>query len=369
MKKILSILFILISLSTYSQITITDINSIGDIVYQRNETPSSLLSVGSSGLNQNWDFSILNSNNSTNTLVFLDPIGTTYEQQYPSASLCLNDNGTLSYYKQESNGLFLLGLGDTVFNSPALFFPLPLTYGLTLSDGPVVIIQESITGPLLSSYIPDSLVSVLTNGVANKAEEALIKITNSTDFVVDASGSMTTGLGSFDVLRLKLTAYTDSELDILCKDTVTNQTTWITNVPFTSIPGLTSFSNNSIEYKYQWVTDDTSVSFLICEAVVDEFDNIIDEVSYQIAPPVSSTVNVEKNLLNVFPNPTSNVLNIDFTKKNNYSLSFVDINGRILISKNVINNISLDISSFNKGIYFLLVKSDEDFVIKKIKIE
>ena len=71
--------------------------------------------------------------------------------------------------------MYLHGISDTVFDLPALFYPLPLTYGLSVSDGPVLVIDEVITGQFLELALPSSTVSVLTNGLANKADTAVIK--------------------------------------------------------------------------------------------------------------------------------------------------------------------------------------------------
>ena len=151
---------------------------------------------------------------SLSTIFFISPIGTNYENKYPNANLCMDDNGSLSYYNKTSTGVFLHGVGDTVFSSPALFYPLPLTYGLNISDGPIVVIDTAITGPFLSIAIPPATVVALSNGLANRSDTALIEITNTTEFLVDASGTLTTPLGIFDVLRLKRVQTTNSVLHV-----------------------------------------------------------------------------------------------------------------------------------------------------------
>jgi hypothetical protein len=368
-KQLLVLVFILLTGQSFAQITVyeSDISNIGDIIYQYTESPTSPFTVGSSGLNQIWDFSGVG-NNINSVLLFVDPIGSPYELQYPNANLCLQDGGTYSYYNKTPTGLFLHGLGDTVFNSPALYLPLPLTYGLDTSDGPIIVIEEVITGPLLSIYIPDSVVSVLTSGAANRADQALIKITNVTDFLVDASGSMTTDLGTFDVLRLKTTTYTNSELDVLCVDTATNQTLWITNIPFSLIPALAGFSNNGIDYKYQWITDDNSVSFLICEAVVDLNDNI-DNWTLQIPVPPSYIADNKEDRFKVFPNPTTDFITIELLNNNKVSVQLSDVFGKVIMKSSLQNTTQLNISSYAAGIYYLTLKSEEQSVTKKIIVE
>ncbi len=366
----LFILFMVFSfLEVSSQITIyeNDISSIGDVVFQRAETPTPTLSVGSSGASQIWDFSTLSVGDS-DSLLFINPSNTIYANQYPNSNLCLDDNGTLSYYNKTSNGLFILGLGDTVFQSPALFLPLPLTYGLNISDGPIVVIDTALTGPFIEAAIPSSTVSVLTNGLSNRADTALVKITNTTDFSVDAYGTMTTPLGTFDVLRVKMITYTDSELDVYCSDTVSGQGSWVTNVPFSSIPILANFSNNEVEYKYQWITNDPTVSFLICEAVVDMSDNIIDEVSYQIIPTPTNVLEYNEEVCKVFPNPSSDFLTVQVLDNEFFVVYILDGNGKLIVKESGCSKTEIDISRYSSGNYYINIQLQDIMMTKKVVI-
>ena len=96
-------------------------SNIGDVVYRYTEAPTGSYAVGQAGVNQVWNFSGVWQQSNVAPLLFIDPSGSPFELQYPNANLCLNDNGTYSYYNKTGAGLFLHGLGDTVFNSPALY--------------------------------------------------------------------------------------------------------------------------------------------------------------------------------------------------------------------------------------------------------
>jgi hypothetical protein len=375
--KLITIAFAFIGLNTVAQITVTDtdISGVGDILYQAYDSnPGAVINVGIPGLNQTWDFSSLQES-STGSLLFISPLGTAYQNQYPNANLCVNDNSSFIYYDKTTSGYFMLGKGDTVFHSPALFYPLPLTYSLNVSDGPILVIDNVITdnyffpGFLLSSYLPSLTVDSLSNGLANKADTALIKITNTTDFLVDASGTMTTPLGTFDVLRLKSIKYTNSELDIYCSDTLSGIGTWITNVPFSTIPTLGGFSNNEIEYKYEWITDDTSVVFLLAEMIVDSVDNIINGVLFQTSIPASSIIDSKWEQFQVFPNPTTKDLMIT-TDLINCSYNLIDVKGSKLLCNAFNNSTIIDLSSYSSGTYFLQIYTEEgDVITKKVVVE
>jgi hypothetical protein len=168
--------------------------------------------------------------------------------------------------------------------------------------------------------------------LANSADTAVVKILNTSNFEVDASGTMNTPLGTFDVLRLKSIKYTDSQLDIYCSDTLTGLGTWITNVPFSSIPFLGNSNNNMVEYKYEWITNDPSAHFLIAEVIVDSLDNIIDGVSFQINSSVSSIYNnsEKRNLIKLTD------LSGKETKRQNNKLLFYEYDNGIIEKKIIV---------------------------------
>tara|TARA_B100001250_G_scaffold101810_1_gene85710 strand:- start:7102 stop:8217 length:1116 start_codon:yes stop_codon:yes gene_type:complete len=367
--KFLILLITLFGINSFSQITVDEshISNIGDVVYRYTEAPTGSYNVGAAGTNHVWDFSGVWQQSNVAPLFFIDPTGSPFDLQYPNTNLCLNDNGTYSYYNKTSTGLFLHGLGDTVFNSPALYLPLPLTYGLSLTDGPVVVIQDAVYGPFLAPYIPNALVAQLTNGLANKADTALIKITSTTDFEVDNWGSMTTDLGTFDVLRLKLITYTDSELDVYCSDTITGIGSWIVNVPFDSIPALSTFSNNDIEYKYQWITDDNSASFLICEAFVDANDNIT-AWAFQAPVPPSNLITLDPEQFKIYPIPATNSLTIENQERVITDLRLTDIQGKVILESQFNTTMNLSLEGIARGVYYLNLNTEQGGLTKKVSV-
>lgn len=71
------------------------------------------------------------------------------------------------------------------------------------------------------------------------------------------------------------------------------------------------------------------------------------------------------NDLNVYPNPTTEILNIDFENKGNYSLFSID--GKQILQNGRLQPklTSIDMSNLNTGIYILRVITDEANVITK----
>lgn len=78
----------------------------------------------------------------------------------------------------------------------------------------------------------------------------------------------------------------------------------------------------------------------------------------------------EKSSVLVYPNPTNGELKIIGSLNGSTSLSVIDQTGRIVISKNKITSSDiLDLSALKKGMYTVLIQSNEDVLSQKIILE
>ena len=69
----------------------------------------------------------------------------------------------------------------------------------------------------------------------------------------------------------------------------------------------------------------------------------------------------DNQILNVYPNPTQNILTIEFLRRKRYELIFFDSNGRLIDTNQLDGSIlEKDISNYNKGFYYVLVQSESD---------
>lgn len=74
----------------------------------------------------------------------------------------------------------------------------------------------------------------------------------------------------------------------------------------------------------------------------------------------TNTLQIIENNSSIFylqPNPVNEILNITYSENTSYSVSIIDINGRILKNSNNSPS-SIDVSNFENGIYILLIQSD-----------
>ncbi|MBL7896952.1 MAG: T9SS type A sorting domain-containing protein, partial [Crocinitomicaceae bacterium] len=83
---------------------------------------------------------------------------------------------------------------------------------------------------------------------------------------------------------------------------------------------------------------------------------------------VISTVGVEENPLNsaltIYPNPTNGVMNILLAGE--FNVIVKDARGRIVEEKSGVNNLMIDMSSYESALYFVTVQQDENIIVKKI---
>ncbi len=73
--------------------------------------------------------------------------------------------------------------------------------------------------------------------------------------------------------------------------------------------------------------------------------------------------------VNIFPNPTENIINISFDNKDSETnISLIDISGKAVLVKKYAPNalISMDLSSLPKGFYHLQIKKGSALTVKKV---
>jgi len=77
--------------------------------------------------------------------------------------------------------------------------------------------------------------------------------------------------------------------------------------------------------------------------------------------------NMLQNNIRLYPNPVQNSLNIDLDGLNAQQLSVFDASGRLVYqSMNIKNQLTIDMSSFNNGLYYLQIITSDGVISKKI---
>ena len=84
-----------------------------------------------------------------------------------------------------------------------------------------------------------------------------------------------------------------------------------------------------------------------------------------------STVGITKKLNNIkiFPNPSTDAINITFEDNSEKNITIRDMNGKLVIETKLINSKMLNISNFKKGSYIAEVEINGKIVSKQFIIE
>jgi hypothetical protein len=155
----------------------------------------------------------------------------------------------------------------------------------------------------------------------------------------------------------------------------TNGQTWVIVVGDSLMYGSFSNFKNAIQqsnFEESWYTDSTTNS-LVYYAKIE-----VDSVSIDYAWGPETTTGIENVVannrdLNVYPNPTENVLNIDLSSFSNETIyaKIYSATGEMVFNKAIyINNNkeveAINTSSWPKGIYMVLVENNSTQLTKKI---
>jgi hypothetical protein len=87
---------------------------------------------------------------------------------------------------------------------------------------------------------------------------------------------------------------------------------------------------------------------------------------------MGANVGINENVANevsIYPNPTSNVLNISTNSNNLSELTVKDITGKIVLSQKFNTKITINTENYSKGIYLIDVKNDLGTVSEKISVQ
>jgi len=354
-------LFSAISVVGVSQITVTDTDflDVGDIIYLADDDIT-IVNLGSPGQSQTWDFSSLQNMNIYD-LNCLSTVGSPFEQLYPNANLVIKDEGDLIYINKSTTGVNMLGIGDSVFQQPMMIIPLPLTYGLSYTDGPILVLDSLIGGPMVDFLLTSQGLSaaLLTFGAAHVADSLSIQLEMTTQFEVDGEGIMMLPMGSFDALRVKIDRTSVPNISVYCIDTNGG-----TNSGWYPVP----FGGTETETLYQWYSNNTNTKFALAEVFLDSIGNPGTGISF-LTNSISSLDNIEVDYITVFPIPAT--YNVTIISENNEEVDAVlsDINGREVKRFRFTNSTVLNLSDLEKGTYLLNLRTHKGILTKKLIVE
>jgi len=342
----------------YTILFITSINLIGQptigseaIVTIGEEEPTVFLAIdeqnwtsGLKGQNIMWDYSTLSTGEECDYIA-LNPLESPYFDSFPDSDIYFmctfsDSQGQLveqhTFYEVQGNTLQLAGNVSISISNPS-FDSIFIVYTDLLDWGTFPYSYEDMT--------EDSFEARVTSYIGNQTIVAIQSGTSTHE--VDSYGTLTTPAGTFEnTLRVKRVELAEN-----------------------SIPGI-PFTSPQESYRYTWYGENENGVLLNLDSIVikDFNGNIVNTNyagSYRIAgPTMTSTTSILQEDLTIYPNPTTEEINVNLSNISNYTIKIYSVNGEELpfsIESSTDNSCKLKVpdGNLNHTIYYLRIIDKE----------
>jgi Secretion system C-terminal sorting domain len=337
-----------------AQITITsaDVVTPIQVVYQANDTlPSALLSVGSAGPSQTWNMTMLNTS-TIDTMTFIS-YSWAPNANFPTSNLVMRQGAGANYGYLTNNASALtsegfagavdLGIGPiniTQINTPAeKIMTFPATYLTAFTNN-------------FTQTVPTFFLGV-DPGVGLTIDSIRQKSVRQKSVVIDAWGTLTTPLGTFNVIRSKETVIQHDTTDIMI------YSTWN---PFPGMPLITADSTVG----YTWWAN--GVGFALASIKLDSAGGLAQVQWLKQLPVTGINEYTNAEEVNVYPNPAENEITFAVDVAKAMAIQVYDVAGRMIHSYSVsADKAAINVSDFTNGAYLYSILGKEGIVINRGK--
>ena len=360
MKKLLLFnLFIALCFSMQAQISLATghIPQMGDKLYIGIDSSEYLYDNPdydlSTGEGKAWSFDLMEIED-TQVRAYKSASEGSASTDFPDAEMIGPFLGGEGYYKQDADGLHLLGY----YGSPTELLDLDLTvefdptYNLLPTD---MSYGDSVNTEYAFYVEHNEAINVEVSGTELTINGAKLQVTSTLQYVADGWGTFTTPYGTWDVLRVVQTEYRHTQGEA--------------NVPFLGWQDLEAFGLDGFGYDtlrtIMFINDQIKESVIEFE-IDNDGSNAADSPTRAIRfkIPENLVVDVEtpetKQDINVvaYPNPAINDLSLSMTgfTPGMYYINVFNMIGRTVMPTQPVeitgdSSIRMNISDLNKGIY------------------
>lgn len=342
MKKITTLIFLglfSVSFITEAQISLTQADMpFAGLTYITFQDTTSFTSPGGAGAGQTWDFSNLTSQNEPDTISYILPATTPYDDLFPSSNLAGTHSAMpwgmnyelYTYYNSGSTAFTGQGavvaysydgtsvIITSLISPSASEFNLPFNYNNSFTD-----VHTITSTAVYSPPIGFDSVRTIQHSVYST--------------IADGWGTIITPYSTYSTLRLKTTGNGQDST-------------------FYHTPGQGwSFGETETyltDTYYKWWGN--GIGIILIMNTRNSAYNYYDYTITKSLLPVSVHDNTLRNTVNVFPNPASDILFIQSNGRiqNVTCLNSLGQNVKVRFKEN-----SIDISALEKGFYFLNIIS------------
>lgn len=349
MKKLLLFVFTAaFVLPSVSQITITsdDLISSGNVVVMaRDNDPDPAIHPGDAGANQNWDFSVL-AEDATDTIFIMNPDWTPYYDQFPTSNyVWFNSHGnTYNYFNKSDESLDMVGM---VMQVPFLGqVPLPMEPPETVAEFPVEYENMNVQSIEQNLKFPyDTLI----------IDSIWVKLVSQVTTEVDAWGTMTLPMGTYDVLRIHETREV--------KDSI-----WVHTLFGWIYMDTVSFDFSTEHYR--WWSNNPETGYMLANMQLDFQTQEVTSVSYLKETPYQDIEEYEaENPCALYPNPFENQLSIQSDEYLEGTFRLYDISGKMILRKGIKGySAEMELSALKPGFYMYRIYSEQSGLLQAGKI-
>lgn len=344
---------LLVVQTSSAQVTITSTDFFGligehQLVNEETSETGITVDVGSAGANQTWDFTSVVLSGESFSRTFSDPADTPFAAEFPAANFAFaasfsDTANVFQYLFVDTGGISELGdvvqFGDSTFidfTTPPSVIDLPIAMNSTWSD----VERDTVSFP------PAQLI-----------------ITDSSTTTADAWGTITTAIGTIDVLRLRLD-------DISISNTV--------------LSGVVVSSDTTRTICYEWISPSQFIIASV-ESLDDETDPNFTQAQF-VSLVGAITTGVEEDEIDreisildaVYPNPTSSSVTVRFNASSDTDLAIFDLLGRrvrVLQTSSApgLQTVTWDGKSESgkqvaPGVYFIRIQDDDRVEARRLVV-
>lgn len=330
-----------------AQITITsaDVAVPPKVIMQANDTMPTV-TPGSAGAGQTWNMSGLHTH-STDTLNFM-PYSWAPNPSFSSANIVVQQGSqpAYSYINNSSTELVSLGIYATVnFGSSAVTLKQINTPAEKLATFPFMY-TTSYTNDFVTNT-PATYIGTASPPIDSIRQRSVVHKT----VVVDAWGSLTTPLGTYNVIRSKETKIKHDTSDVHIGI-------------FGWQNAAQTTADSTTEYTY-WAN---GIGFPLVTLTKDSLGNV-SRASWLKAMPTVGINEYEAPVeVNVYPNPAQTEINVMTDAAKAFAIEVYDLTGRIVATQTITSDIStINTSAFANGMYTYTIIGKEKTVLNRGK--
>ncbi len=316
-----------------------DIAPTGVVAQQTiDENPDPSILEGGVG-NIDWDFSLL-ADGVSSTFVFLEPIETPYAASFPTANLASEVDGNVyAYMIMDDQKIEIIGIeGELIYLGQAIQGKLEFTPGQSLIRFPATFGDNYTETITQFAQVPGSDVGF------PQFDSVRLITTVDREVEIDAYGMMTTPAGTYETIRSTETEITSNEAFVLSS----------------GVWNLLPPTDPDTTINFNWWAIDNNNGFPVVQLELDPATGD-RQVTWLKEFSTSTNTNEAYSIeMEVYPNPGSAYLNVEFPEPFSGNFEIFDMQGKQLWTGTATNSIfeKLDITGLSPGNYVLVFKEN-----------